>query len=64
MNLLRRKRYSFINLSNQQIQALRESVSRFATETIKPKVKEMDEKNKMDPAVLDGLFKQGTRGFA
>lgn len=34
-------------------------VRRFAQEVIGPKVREMDEKESMDPAIIKGLFEQG-----
>jgi len=42
---------------------LREAVRRFAVETIGPKVREMDENESMDPAVIKGLFEQGLMGI-
>ncbi|CAK5266123.1 unnamed protein product, partial [Mycena citricolor] len=42
---------------------LRESVQRFATEVVGPKVREMDEKEQMDPAIIKGLFEQGLMGI-
>ncbi|KAL8816070.1 MAG: hypothetical protein Q9223_004862 [Gallowayella weberi] len=40
-----------------------ESVSKFAQETILPKVREMDEAEKMDPAIIEQLFEQGLMGI-
>jgi hypothetical protein len=34
-------------------------VRRFATEVVGPKVRDMDEKESMDPAIIKGLFEQG-----
>lgn len=42
---------------------LRESVQRFATEVVAPKVREMDENEKMDPVIVKGLFEQGLMGI-
>jgi hypothetical protein len=39
---------------------LKTTVSRFATEHIKPKVKEMDTRSSLDKGVLKSLFDQGT----
>jgi len=39
-----------------------EAVSKFATEVILPKVREMDEAEKMDPAIVEQLFEQGLMG--
>ncbi|KIM84031.1 hypothetical protein PILCRDRAFT_819063 [Piloderma croceum F 1598] len=44
-------------------QMLRESVQRFATDIVGPKVREMDEKEQMDPTVVKGLFEQGLMGI-
>ena len=35
------------------------SVRKFANEVVGPKVREMDENEMMDPAVIQGLFDQG-----
>ncbi|KAL1963620.1 hypothetical protein VTN77DRAFT_7941 [Rasamsonia byssochlamydoides] len=40
-----------------------ESVSKFAQEQIGPKVREMDEAETMDPAVVEQLFEQGLMGI-
>ena len=39
-----------------------ESVMRFANEVIAPKVREMDEAEKMDPTIVEQLFEQGLMG--
>ncbi|KAK3613449.1 hypothetical protein LTR56_027882 [Elasticomyces elasticus] len=44
-------------------QAMAEAVSKFANETILPKVREMDENEKMDPAIVEQLFEQGLMGI-
>ena len=36
-------------------------VRRFATDVVQPKVREMDEKEQMDPEIIKGLFDQGVR---
>ncbi|KAJ3338456.1 hypothetical protein HDU93_009472 [Gonapodya sp. JEL0774] len=38
---------------------IRESAARFAREVVAPKVSEMDENEKMDPAIIKGLFDNG-----
>lgn len=43
---------------------LRETVRRFAQDVIGPKVREMDEKEIMDPAIIQGLFDNGVRCLA
>lgn len=40
-----------------------ESVSKFANEQILPKVRDMDEAESMDPAVVEQLFEQGLMGI-
>lgn len=42
---------------------LRDTVRKFATEVVEPKVREMDESEIMDPAVIKGLFDQGLMGI-
>jgi hypothetical protein len=42
--------------------AMAESVSKFANDVIAPKVREMDENEKMDPAIVEQLFEQGLMG--
>ncbi|PQE07589.1 acyl- dehydrogenase protein [Rutstroemia sp. NJR-2017a BBW] len=43
-------------------QAMADSVSKFANDIIGPKVREMDEAEMMDPAVVEQLFEQGLMG--
>ena len=40
-----------------------DSIRKFATETILPKVREMDEAESMDPALVEQLFEQGLMGI-
>lgn len=42
---------------------LRDLVQRFATDVVGPRVREMDEKESMDPAIIKGLFEQGLMGI-
>lgn len=37
------------------------AVRRFANDVVAPKVREMDENEMMDPAIINGLFEQGVR---
>ncbi len=37
------------------------SVQRFANDVVRPKVREMDENEQMDPSIISGLFEQGVR---
>ncbi|KAF2839260.1 putative short/branched chain specific acyl-CoA dehydrogenase [Patellaria atrata CBS 101060] len=47
-----------------EIEALMaDSVSKFANEVILPKVREMDETEKMDPAIVEHMFEQGLMGI-
>jgi short/branched chain acyl-CoA dehydrogenase len=42
--------------------AMAESVSKFANDVIAPKVRDMDEEEAMDPAIVEQLFEQGLMG--
>ncbi|KAK8211389.1 hypothetical protein M8818_003356 [Zalaria obscura] len=44
-------------------QLMADSVSKFASETILPKVRAMDEAEQMDPAIVEQLFEQGLMGI-
>ncbi|KAL5615409.1 hypothetical protein BROUX41_005456 [Berkeleyomyces rouxiae] len=43
--------------------AMKETVSKFANDMILPKVRDMDEAEAMDPAVVEGLFEAGLMGI-
>lgn len=43
--------------------AMQETVSKFANDVILPKVRDMDEAEKMDPAIVEQLFEQGVMGI-
>ena len=43
--------------------AMAESVQKFANEVILPKAREMDEKEVMDPAIVEQMFEQGLMGI-
>jgi short-chain 2-methylacyl-CoA dehydrogenase len=43
--------------------SMAEAVSKFAADVIGPKVREMDEEETMDPAVVEQLFEQGLMGI-
>ncbi|KAH7921714.1 acyl-CoA dehydrogenase NM domain-like protein [Leucogyrophana mollusca] len=47
----------------EEEQMLRESVRRFATDVVGPKVRDMDEQEQMDPQIIKGLFDQGLMGI-
>lgn len=42
---------------------LADSVSKWANETVAPKVRDMDEAEKMDPEVVEQMFEQGLMAF-
>lgn len=42
---------------------MQESVNKFANDMILPKVREMDEKEQMDPEIVEQLFEQGLMGI-
>lgn len=42
---------------------MQETVSKFANDVILPQVREMDEAEKMDPAIVEQLFEQGLMGI-
>lgn len=43
-------------------EAMAEMVQKFANETVLPKVRDMDEAEEMDPAIVESLFEQGLMG--
>ncbi|KAI9596166.1 acyl-CoA dehydrogenase/oxidase [Syncephalis fuscata] len=45
----------------EEEEMLRETVARFSNEQVKPKVAAMDEAEKLDPAILKGLFDSGVQ---
>eukprot|EP01098_Paradermamoeba_levis_P004821 TRINITY_DN2063_c0_g1_i3.p1 TRINITY_DN2063_c0_g1~~TRINITY_DN2063_c0_g1_i3.p1 ORF type:complete len:442 (-),score=133.15 TRINITY_DN2063_c0_g1_i3:56-1339(-) len=48
---------------SEEEEMLRSSVRKFAETVIKPKVREMDERQEIDPAVLKACFEQGLMGI-
>ncbi|CUA70369.1 acyl-Coenzyme A dehydrogenase, short/branched chain [Rhizoctonia solani] len=58
-----RSELSSLNQFTEEEQMLRDVVSRFAREAVAPKVREMDEAEKMDPAIIKGLFENGLMGI-
>ncbi|TPX38911.1 hypothetical protein SeLEV6574_g07525 [Synchytrium endobioticum] len=52
-----------LNVFTEEETMLRESVAKFVNDVIRPKVKEMDESEKMDPVILKGLFENGLMGI-
>ncbi|KAK7981575.1 hypothetical protein PG996_009280 [Apiospora saccharicola] len=49
------------HLSETEV-AMKEAVAKFANDVILPKVRDMDEAEKMDPALVEQLFEQGLMG--
>ncbi|KAF8629640.1 hypothetical protein AX15_003371 [Amanita polypyramis BW_CC] len=52
-----------LDVFTEEEQMLRETVQRFANDVVAPKVREMDEKETMDPSIIKGLFDQGLMGI-
>ncbi|KAI0695724.1 acyl-CoA oxidase [Cytidiella melzeri] len=52
-----------LNKFTEEEEMLRDTVRRFAQDVVGPKVREMDEKEMMDPEVTQGLFEQGLMGI-
>ncbi len=42
---------------------IKDAASKFSQEVVKPKVREMDEKEQLDPIILKQLFDQGYMGL-
>lgn len=42
---------------------LRDTVRKFSEEVVAPKVREMDEAEKMDSEIIQGLFDNGVSGY-
>ncbi|BGP54808.1 hypothetical protein JCM8202_003316 [Rhodotorula sphaerocarpa] len=53
---------SLYTLTEEEIM-LKDLVKKFSDEVVAPKVYEMDENEKMDPAIIKGLFEQGLMGI-
>ncbi|KAH7344003.1 acyl-CoA dehydrogenase/oxidase [Rhizoctonia solani] len=58
-----RSELSSLNKFTEEEEMLRDVVSRFAREVVAPKVREMDEAEKMDPAIVKGMFENGLMGI-
>ncbi|KAF8681302.1 acyl-CoA oxidase [Rhizoctonia solani] len=58
-----RSELSSLNKFTEEEEMLRDVVSRFAREVVAPKVREMDEAEKMDPFIVKGLFENGLMGI-
>ncbi|KAJ5491309.1 Short/branched chain specific acyl-CoA dehydrogenase [Penicillium diatomitis] len=52
-----------ISLLTETESMMADMVSKFASEQIGPKVRDMDEAETMDPSVVEGLFEQGIMGI-
>ncbi|GAA5923583.1 hypothetical protein JCM3775_000438 [Rhodotorula graminis] len=53
---------SLYSLTEEEVM-LKEAVKKFSEEVVAPRVYEMDENEKMDPAIIKGLFEQGLMGI-
>ncbi|KAG8753975.1 hypothetical protein FRC12_011361 [Ceratobasidium sp. 428] len=54
---------SSLNNFTEEETMLRDVVSRFARDVVAPRVREMDEAEKMDPTIVKGLFENGLMGI-
>ncbi|KAG8715701.1 hypothetical protein FRC08_010257 [Ceratobasidium sp. 394] len=54
---------SSLNNFTEEETMLRDVVSRFAKDVVAPRVREMDEAEKMDPTIVKGLFENGLMGI-
>ncbi|ANB12204.1 acyl-CoA dehydrogenase, mitochondrial precursor [Sugiyamaella lignohabitans] len=52
-----------LNTFTEEEDLFRESVSKFAEEVVAPKVREMDENEAMDPAIVQAMFDNGLMGI-
>ncbi|KAJ3894281.1 acyl-CoA oxidase [Lentinula edodes] len=52
-----------LDVLTEEEEMIRETVQRFANEVVKPRVREMDENERMDPEIIKGLFEQGLMGI-
>ncbi|KAJ3747170.1 acyl-CoA dehydrogenase/oxidase [Lentinula detonsa] len=52
-----------LDVLSEEEEMIRETVQRFANEVVKPRVREMDENERMDPEIIKGLFEQGLMGI-
>ncbi|KAL1700397.1 acyl-CoA dehydrogenase/oxidase [Schizophyllum commune] len=58
-----RQQLASLDTLTDEEQMLKESVQRFAADVVGPKVREMDEKEMMDPSIISALFEQGLMGI-
>ncbi|KAL1747794.1 acyl-CoA dehydrogenase/oxidase [Schizophyllum fasciatum] len=58
-----RQQLAPLDVLSDEEQMLKETVQRFAADVVAPKVREMDEKEMMDPSVISALFEQGLMGI-
>lgn len=47
----------------EEEELLRDTVRKFSEEMVAPKVREMDESEKMDPSIIQGLFENGVSSW-
>ncbi|KIK57301.1 hypothetical protein GYMLUDRAFT_247249 [Collybiopsis luxurians FD-317 M1] len=62
-SISRRNDFTPLDKFSEEEEMIRETVQRFANDVIKPKVREMDENERMDPEIIKGLFEQGLMGI-
>ncbi|KAG9300091.1 hypothetical protein G9A89_018368 [Geosiphon pyriformis] len=55
--------FASLNTFTEEEELLREAVARFAQNKILPKVRKMDEEEKLDKEIIDGMFEQGFMGI-
>ncbi|VDC01120.1 unnamed protein product [Peniophora sp. CBMAI 1063] len=60
---LRRNEPTSLHTFTEEEDMLRESVRRFAVDVVGPKVREMDEQERMDPEIIKACFEQGLMGI-
>ncbi|KAG7446040.1 mitochondrial acyl-CoA dehydrogenase [Guyanagaster necrorhizus] len=56
-------RIASLDTFSEEEMMIRETVQRFADDVVRPKVREMDENEQMDPSIISGLFEQGLMGI-
>ncbi|KAF5385691.1 hypothetical protein D9757_005557 [Collybiopsis confluens] len=62
-SISRRNELKPLDMFSEEEEMIRETVQRFANDVVKPKVREMDENEQMDPEIIKGLFEQGLMGI-
>ena len=52
-----------LNNFTEEEELLRETARKFSEEVVAPRVRDMDESEKMDPEIIKGLFENGVSGL-